>query len=117
MQKNKDFRKKRVRKKISGSSERPRFCVSKSLKNLYVQVVDDSCGRSLVQVNSLSKDVVEKTPKDESNLAKSKMLGIYVAEKILALGIKKVVFDRSGYPYHGHIKAVAEGAREKGLEF
>ena len=110
-------RKKRIRKKISGTSQRPRFCVRRSLKHIYAQIVDDVSARSLAQVSSLSKDFVSQGVGKEVKIKKSRLVGNMIAEKALALGIKKVVFDRGGYPYHGRVKAVAEGAREKGLEF
>ncbi|OGH66555.1 MAG: 50S ribosomal protein L18 [Candidatus Magasanikbacteria bacterium RIFCSPHIGHO2_02_FULL_41_13] len=94
-------RKARVRARVLGTAERPRLCVFRSLKSLYVQVIDDTKGVTLVGMKS-----------DEGH-----DLGKKIAEKAIALGIKKVVFDRAGYAYHGRVKAVADGAREGGLEF
>lgn len=108
-------KKERIRKKISGTADRPRLCVKRSLSHVYVQAVDDLSARSLAQVSSHSKEIREKT--GVKKMEKSKLCGNLIAEKLLSLGIKKVVFDRGGYPYHGRIKAIADGAREKGLQF
>ena len=111
------LRKKRIRKKISGKPERPRLCVRRSLKNIYAQLVDDVSARSLVQVSSLSKDYLEQVKDIKGKIDMSKCVGNIIAEKALKIGIKKVVFDKGGYKYHGRVKAVADGAREKGMEF
>ncbi len=101
----------RIRKKISGTPERPRLVVRKTLKHMIAQIFDDVNGKSLVQMNTtIIKDKMTKTEK-------ARLLGKMLAERALSLGIKKVVFDRGGYPYHGRVKALAEGAREGGLEF
>ena len=94
-------RKARVRARVLGTTERPRLCVFRSLKSLYVQVIDDTKGVTLVGMKSDDPQEVGKT----------------IAQKDIALGIKKVVFDRAGYAYHGRVKAVADAAREGGLEF
>lgn len=104
----------RIRKKINGSSETPRLSVFRSNSDIYAQLIDDKSGVTLASASSRQKDISAQTaPKTE----KSKMVGEALAQKAVELGIKKVVFDRSGYIYHGRVKAVAEGAREGGLEF
>ncbi len=102
----------RVRKKISGTPERPRLTVYKSNMNMYAQIIDDTTGRTLVAASTLDKAVEEKG----STVASAKAVGEAVAKKALDAGIDTVVFDRSGYIYHGKVKAVAEGAREAGLK-
>ncbi len=109
-------RKLRIRRKISGTPERPRLSVFRSLKHIYAQVVDDTAGKTLAHVCTLSKDV--KTTIDEGSKSEAaKKVGQALAVQLKAQGITKVVFDRNGYLYHGRIKALAEGAREGGLEF
>ena len=105
-------RKRRVRGKISGVAERPRLAVFRSNKAIYAQVVDDAAARTLVAARSSE---VEAAGLDKSAIAKK--VGQLVAERAKAKGIASVVFDRSGYLYHGRVKALAEGAREGGLEF
>ena len=102
-------RHRRVRAKVTGTQERPRLVVFRSLKHIYAQIVDDAGKRTLLTVS----DNELKGKKTEKSTAVGKM----VAEKAKAAGIKKVVFDRAGYRYHGRVKAVADGAREGGLEF
>lgn len=104
----------RVRKKVSGTAERPRLVVFRSLKHIYAQLVDDDNGRTLAAVSDLTKGIaMEGSGKVGASRAVGKLLG----ERARALQVTKVVFDRSGYPYHGRVQAVAEGAREAGLEF
>ncbi len=104
----------RIRKKISGSASKPRLSVFRSNTDIYVQLIDDENGITLASASSRQKDVVaQKVNKVE----KSKLVGAAIAQKSADLGIANVVFDRSGYIYHGRIKAVAEGAREGGLVF
>lgn len=104
----------RIRKKISGSATKPRLSVFRSNKDIYVQLIDDANGTTIASASSRQKDIAsQKTTKVEA----SKKVGEAIAKKSEELGIKNVVFDRSGYLYHGRIKAVAEGAREAGLEF
>jgi large subunit ribosomal protein L18 len=106
----------RIRRKLEGSTERPRLCVRRSLNHIYAQIVDDATGQSLVQVSSMAADVRgAKADKSKSDL--SREVGKLVATKALEKGIKQVVFDRGGYAYHGRVKAVADAAREAGLEF
>ncbi|MCB0729663.1 MAG: 50S ribosomal protein L18 [Ignavibacteriae bacterium] len=107
----------RIRKKISGTSERPRIAVYKSLKQIYAQIIDDTKGETLISASSLSKDIEAEIKSAKSKLDKSKVVGKFLAEKAKDKGINSVVFDRSGYRYHGRIKAIADGAREGGLSF
>jgi len=106
----------RIRKKITGSTSRPRLCVFRSLKYMYAQVIDDSQGKTLVSASTVEKDI-RSGLKYTGNIEASKMLGKTIAERAKAKGIDTVVFDRGGYLYHGRIKAVAEAARESGLKF
>ena len=103
----------RVRTKISGTAERPRLCVFRSNKNIAVQVIDDVAGNTLVAASTLDKEVKTKA----SNIEAAKEVGELIAKRAIKAGIKNVVFDRGGYIYHGKIKALAEAAREAGLEF
>ncbi len=106
----------RIREKISGSLNRPRLCVYRSLKYLYVQIVDDANGKTLVAASTAEKDVRGEL-KQGGNIEASKLLGKAIAQRAKAKGIEAVVFDRGGYLYHGRIRAVAEAARESGLKF
>ena len=106
-------RHKRVRSKISGTPERPRLNVFRSETNIYAQIIDDTKGVTLVSASSLEKSF-EGTG---SNMEAAKKVGQIVAERAKAAGIEAVVFDRGGYLYHGRVKALAEGAREGGLQF
>jgi large subunit ribosomal protein L18 len=110
------YRKQRIRKKVSGSTERPRLSVYKSIKHIIAQVVDDSSGRTLAFASSLSKELKGKTAEGDKKHA-AKQVGRLVAEKCKAANIEMVVFDRNGFPFHGRVAAVAEGAREAGLQF
>jgi large subunit ribosomal protein L18 len=110
-------RKKRVRRKIRGTSEVPRLCVFRSSKHIYAQIIDDSTGRTLTEVSSLSKDVGLKAGGKGSNKDGAASVGTVVADLALKSGIKKVVFDRNGFLYHGRVKALSDAARERGLEF
>jgi len=104
----------RIRKKVSGTSSLPRLSVFRSNTDIYAQLIDDTNGVTIASASSRQKDIAaQKSPK----IAKSKMVGEAIAKKAVELGMKKVVFDRSGYVYHGRVKAVAEGAREGGLDF
>ena len=102
----------RIRKKVEGSEERPRLAVFKSSKHMYAQLIDDQTGRTLISVSTLSLDV-----KKSGNKEAAKSIGSAIAKQALEKKIKNVVFDRSGYVYHGRVRAVAEGAREAGLNF
>ena len=103
----------RVRRKISGTAERPRLCVYRSNANLYVQVIDDVAGKTLVSASTLDKEVKTKYANKEA----AKEVGALIAKRALEKNIKDVVFDRGGYIYHGGIKELAEAARKGGLNF
>lgn len=107
----------RIRKKVQGTTERPRLCIYKSLKHLYVQIVDDATGKSLVSVTTNTKENKASGKKSFANVEAGQQIGRQVAEKARAAGVELVVFDRSGYRYHGVVKAVADAAREAGLKF
>jgi large subunit ribosomal protein L18 len=111
-----DNRRQRVRKKISGTAERPRLNVFRSLNNIYAQLIDDDKGATLVSASTLAPELKGKLP-SSSNTAAATAVGELIAKKALEAGIKTVVFDRAGYIYHGRIKALAEAARAGGLEF
>ena len=104
----------RIRRKVQGTAERPRLNVYRSLNHIYVQLIDDAAGKTLLSASSSGKNAAIKTG---GNLAAAKEIGKAIAEKAQEKGIKKVVFDRGGYLYHGRIKALADAAREAGLEF
>ena len=108
-----DIRHKRVRNKISGTPERPRLSVYKSLTGIYAQLIDDVNGKTLAAASTLDKEVKTKA----SNIAAATEVGALIAKRAEKAGIKTVVFDRGGYQYHGKVKALAEAAREGGLEF
>jgi large subunit ribosomal protein L18 len=110
-------RRKRVRKKVAGTSERPRFCVYKSLRHTYAQLVDDRASRTLSAASSLSSEMKNQIQKEDTKSAISRKVGLLLARKAKESGITKVAFDRNKYPYHGRIKSLADGAREGGLEF
>lgn len=110
-------RKKRVRKKIRGTPERPRLCVFRSARHIYAQIIEDSAGRTLAETSSLSNDLRSKIGKDGGNRKGAVLVGRAIGDLALTLGIKKVIFDRNGFLYHGRIKALSEAARESGLEF
>jgi len=109
-------RKKRMSSKVKGTPERPRLNVFKSARHIYAQVIDDSRGATLATASSLSPEL-RGQPKGKGKIESAKGVGALIAEKALAHQIKKVVFDRNGFLYHGRIKALAEAAREKGLDF
>jgi large subunit ribosomal protein L18 len=104
----------RVRKKISGSPERPRLVVSKSAKHIFAQVIDDVAGRTLASASTMEADV---RAADGDKSAKAKQVGLELANRAKAAGVEHVVFDRAGHKYHGRIAALADGAREGGLGF
>ena len=110
-------RHRRVRRKVIGTPERPRLCVFRSLKHIYVQLFDDSTNRCLMTVSSLSEDVRNRTAGTKGKTAIGEMVGQIMAEKAMAAGIETVAFDRGGYLYHGRVKALADGARKAGLKF
>jgi len=106
----------RVRQTVTGTTERPRLSVYRSLAHLYAQVIDDSTGKTIVSAGSNDKEMRKQT-KGGGNVAAAKLVGKTVAERARQKGISQVVFDRGGYRYHGRVKALAEAAREAGLKF
>ena len=106
----------RMRKKIAGTSERPRLCVHRSSRHIRAQVVDDQAGTTIAAASSLDKEV-RGVIKGGGNIAASKVVGKVIAERARAKGVEKVVFDRGGYQYHGRVQALADAAREAGLKF
>jgi large subunit ribosomal protein L18 len=106
----------RVRQKVSGTTERPRLTVYRSLNQIYAQVIDDRAGSTLVSASSIDKETRKET-KGGGNIATAKIIGRIIAERAIAAGITKVVFDRGGYKYHGRVEALANAAREAGLKF
>lgn len=106
----------RVRKKISGTPERPRLCVFRSLSHIYAQVIDDSNGQTLVSASTLDKEIKEKISFG-GNIEGAAEVGKLVAQRALVKGIESVVFDRGGYIFHGRVAALAAAAREAGLNF
>jgi large subunit ribosomal protein L18 len=105
-----------MRKRMSGTMDRPRLCVHRSTRHIRAQVVDDLSGRTLASASSLDTEV-KSIIKGGGNIAASRVVGKMVAERARAKGIDKVVFDRGGYQYHGRVQALAEAAREAGLKF
>ena len=114
----KDYRrsriKMRIRKVVEGTPERPRMTVFRSNKGIYVQLVDDSCGKTVVAASSRVKSILDQKV---TKTMKARLVGELIAERAKEAGIDSVVFDRNGYLYHGRVKALAEAAREKGLKF
>jgi large subunit ribosomal protein L18 len=106
----------RVRNKVEGTPERPRLAVYRSLGHIYAQVIDDRSGKTLVSASSIDGET-KKNLKGGGNIAAAKVIGKTVAERAKAAGFNKVVFDRGGYKYHGRVKALADAAREAGLQF
>src|SRR5580704_2685413 len=106
----------RVRMKVSGTPERPRLCIYRSSGHIYTQVIDDRSGTTLVSASSVDKET-KKNVKGGGNIASAKAIGKAIADRAKAAGINKVVFDRGGYKYHGRVKALADAAREAGLQF
>jgi len=106
----------RVRMKVSGTPERPRLCVYRSLDHIYAQIIDDRAGKTLAAASSADKGT-KKNLKGGGNVAAAKVVGKEIAERAKAAGLAKVVFDRGGYKYHGRVKALADAAREAGLQF
>jgi large subunit ribosomal protein L18 len=109
-------RKKRIRKKLSGSPERPRLTVFRSDKHIYAQIIDDSVGSTLATASTLSPDYKQLDPL-KGKVEAAKRVGELIARKAKVQGITKVVFDRSGYIYHGRVRALADAARQAGLDF
>ncbi|MDL1963643.1 MAG: 50S ribosomal protein L18 [Deltaproteobacteria bacterium] len=109
-------RKKRIRKSIFGTQQRPRLSIFRSAKHIYAQIVDDATGHTLVSVSTLEQ-LVKESPEYNNKISVAILVGKLVAERASERGIKKVVFDRNGFLYHGRVKAVSDGAREAGLDF
>ncbi len=105
----------RIRKKISGTAERPRLCVFKSNKHIYAQVVDDVAGKTIAAMSTVDKEFNQGDEKGKTGAAK--VVGMAIAERAKSAGISQVIFDRGGYLYHGRVKSLSEGAREGGLKF
>lgn len=106
----------RVRKKISGTAQRPRLNIFRSSKHMYAQIIDDVNGTTLVAASTVDKDLRDKV-QNGGNVESARKVGELVAKRAIEKGIKSVVFDRSGYLYHGRVQALADAAREAGLEF
>jgi large subunit ribosomal protein L18 len=106
----------RIRKKVKGVGERPRLCVFRSSKHIYAQIIDDDRGATLVSASTLDKELKAQNG-HKGNVETAKIIGGIIGRKAADKGIRKVVFDRSGYLYHGRVKALATAARESGLEF
>lgn len=111
------FARDRIRKRIAGTAERPRLAVFKSLRYIYAQVIDDDAGRTLAYASSLESALRKELGRGTKTKAAAKLVGEKLAERAKASGVERVVFDRGGYVYHGRLKALAEAAREKGLQF
>jgi large subunit ribosomal protein L18 len=107
---------KRVRTRVAGTPERPRLSVYRSLGHIYAQVIDDRSGKTLVSASSIDAEI-KKNLKGGGNVAAAKVIGKTIAERAKSSGVSKVVFDRGGYKYHGRVKALADAAREAGLQF
>lgn len=112
-----DWRRIRIRKRMSGTAAAPRLCVFKSRRYLYVQAVDDAAGVTLAAASSLEPSVLEGLKTSGKHLTVAEKLGALISERLKAKGVEQVVFDRGGYLYHGRVKALAEGARKAGLKF
>ncbi|MES0445267.1 MAG: 50S ribosomal protein L18 [Desulfobacterales bacterium] len=109
-------RKKRIRKKLFGTQQRPRLSVFRSSKHIYAQVIDDTLGHTLITASSM-EEAVKEQPKFDNKIAMANFVGKLLGERTIEKGINQVVFDRNGFLYHGRVKAVSDGAREAGLEF
>ncbi len=109
-------RKKRIRRKVTGTQARPRLSVFRSARHIYAQIIDDNSGCTLVSASSLEKPLAQAAA-DKKKVEKAALVGKTLAERAHAKGIAKVVFDRNGFLYHGRVKAVSDGAREGGLQF
>ncbi len=107
----------KVRTKVLGTPDRPRLSVYRSLSHIYAQIIDDTTGKTLVSVSTLSKDVRDQLSGVKGRIEAGKLIGKLAAQKALEKNIKQVVFDRGGFLYHGRVKALADGAREGGLKF
>jgi len=113
---NRERSKTKIRKKISGTAERPRLTVYRSLNKIYAQMIDDVTGNTLVSVSDLTKEIADSLKQAKGKIARSKVVGNFLAKSALEKNILAAVFDRNGYRYHGRVKALAESAREGGLK-
>lgn len=109
-------RKKRIRQKVQGTSQRPRLTVFRSARHIYAQIIDDRSGQTLAAASTMEKDIRDQS-KFDNKVAAAGEIGKLVAQRAAGKGITTVVFDRNGYMYHGRVKAVSEGARKNGLDF
>ena len=109
----------RIRRRVSGTVERPRLTIFRSVSHMYVQVVDDASGKTIASASTVEPSVKGGLPTKATggNIAGAKAIGKTIAERLIEKGVKRVVFDRNGFLYHGRVKAVADAAREAGLEF
>jgi len=107
----------KIRKKISGTSEKPRLTVYRSLNNIYAQLIDDSTGKTLVSASTLAKELASDLKSSKGKIERGKLVGSLLAKKAAEKNITVVLFDRNGYKYHGRVQAVANGARQGGLKF
>ncbi|MGH7412549.1 MAG: 50S ribosomal protein L18 [Candidatus Methylomirabilis sp.] len=114
--KGRERRHRRIRKRVVGSAERPRLCVFKSARHIYAQIIDDERGRTLAAASTLSREIKEKG-KAGNKTTVAKLVGELLAARAMAAQVDRVVFDRGGYKFHGRIKALATGVREKGVKF
>ncbi len=110
-------KKRRIRSKVMGTGDRPRLAVYRSTRHIYVLLIDDASHKTLTSLSTLSSELEADLKKAKTKSEKAKIVGKGIADKAKALKVQRVVFDRSGYIYHGRVKAVADGAREAGLEF
>lgn len=110
-------RKKRVRKKVRGTAERPRLSVFRTSRHIYAQVIDDVAAKTLVEASSLKPDIRERVKNQGGNRTGAAIIGEFIAKSAQEKGIRRVIFDRNGFIYHGRVKVLAEAAREHGLEF
>ncbi len=106
----------RIRRKLQGTAERPRLCITKSLQHMYAQIIDDRAGTTLVAASTREAAIADANGRT-GNIEAATQVGTAVARRAVEKGISRVVFDRAGWPYHGRVKALAEAAREAGLEF
>ncbi len=110
-------RKMRIRKRLLGTADRPRLAVFRSARHIYAQVIDDTKGVTISAASSLSPEIKDRLAECKGKVEVAKIVGELVAKRAMEKGVKKVAFDRGGYKYHGRVKALADGARESGLEF
>lgn len=110
------IRHRRVRSRVIGTASRPRLCVFRSLNHIYAQIIDDSIGETLVSMSTLGADLRDRS-RQLTKAKRAEIVGSLLAQKALDKGVKRVVFDRGGYKYHGRVKALADAARQAGLEF